>query len=64
MTKKLTLKDFEHLAEILEKNKNAKIPDSHWKGVHEMVRRNAIEFARQEKAMTPTWEDMNRRFDL
>jgi len=64
MTTKLTLKDFEHLAKVLDENRNAKIPDSHWVEFAKNVKRNNERAEANEKAITPTWEDMNRRFDL
>lgn len=64
MTKKLTLKDFEHLAKVLKENRNAKIPDSHWEEFAKVVKRNNERAEAIEKAMTPTWEDMQRRFTL
>jgi len=64
MTKKLTLKDFEHLAKVLEENRNAKIPDLHWAEFAKILKRNSDRFEAEEKALTPTWEDMQRRFTL
>lgn len=64
MTKKLSLKDFEHLAKVLEENRNAKIPDSHWTEFAKVVKRNNERAIANEKATTPTWEDMQRRFTI
>lgn len=64
MTKKVTLKDFEHLAKVLDENRHAKIPDSHWAEFAKVVKRNNERAEAIEKTMTPTWEDMQRRFTL
>lgn len=56
--------DFAHLAAVLEKNRNAKIPESHWDDVRKMMVRNGKRFEAEEKALTPTDEDMNRRFTI
>lgn len=37
---KLTLKDFQHLSEVLKKNMNATIPASHWVEVRKMITEN------------------------
>jgi len=54
----------QELIKILEENRNAKIPDEHWKGFFELQKKNAEQFEAEDRAMTPTFEDMNRRFDL
>lgn len=54
----------QELIKILEENRNAVIPDSHWKGFTEMLIKNDEEYERLNKAMTPSHEDMHRRFDL
>lgn len=58
------LKDFNELIKILEENRNAKISDSHWDKVAKMMKRNSEQFEAEEKALTPTWEDLHRPFTL
>lgn len=64
MKKKLNLKDFEHLAKVLEKNRNVKISASHWVEVRKMVEENHKRFEAEEKALRPTWKTMHTPFDL
>lgn len=58
------LAEFDHLIEVLKKNRNAPIPDSHWEEVKEMMIKNGKRFEAEEKALTPTAEDMQRRFTI
>ena len=62
MAKKIT--DFAHLAKVLDENRNAEIPDSHWEGVREMMVRNGKRFEAEEKALAPTDEMMHKRFTV
>lgn len=58
------LSEFDHLIEVLEKNRNAKIPDSHWDKVRKMMVENGKRFEAEERALTPTDEDLQRRFTI
>lgn len=58
------ISDYTPLIKILEKNRNAKIPESHWEEVKEMMIKNGKRFEAEEKALTPTAEDMQRRFTI
>jgi hypothetical protein len=60
----VSLKDFEGLAKVFEKNRNAKIPDSHWVEVRKMVEVSHKRFEAEEKALRPTWKTMNTPFDM
>ena len=42
----------------------AKLPQSYWDGVAQMMSDNARKFEAARKSITPTYEDMQRRFDL
>ena len=64
MTAKISRADFEHLAKVLEENRNAKISDSHWKVVHKMMCERGKQFEVEEKLLRVTWHDMQRPFDL
>jgi hypothetical protein len=57
-------KDFDYLSSVLKENINAKISDSHWVKARKIIERNNKKFEAEEKALTPSWEDMHRPFDL
>ena len=56
--------DFAHLAAVLEKNRNVKIPESHWVGVRKMMAERGKQYEAEERAITPTDADMKRRFTI
>lgn len=58
------LADFAHLAKILDDNRNVEIPESHWAEVRKMMIRNGKRFETEEKALTPTDEDMKCIFTV
>lgn len=68
--KRLTLADFRHLedAEPLSSDEMreilAKLPQSYWDGVAQMMADQARKFEEVRKSTTPTYEDMHRPFDL
>lgn len=64
MMKKLTLKNFDDLAKVLDENRNAKITDSHWVKAAKLIKRNNKRFKIEENMLMPTLEDMHRPFGL
>jgi hypothetical protein len=59
-----SLRDYDDLLTANVTIDYSKLDASFWDGFSEIVTKNAIDFERQRKSITPTWEDMNRRFDL
>jgi len=59
-----SLRDYDDLLTADIKIDYSKLDVSFWDGFNEIVKRQTLEFERQRKSITPTWEDMNRRFDL
>ena len=68
--KRLTLEDFRHLEKAMTHTEEewreilAKLPQSYWDGVAQMMADNARKFEAERKSITPTYADMHRRFDI
>jgi hypothetical protein len=60
----MKLEDFKHLETADATIDYSKLDASFWDSFSEVVRKNSIKFEKERKSITPTWEDMNRRFDF
>lgn len=60
----MKLEDFKDLLALDATIDYSKLDDSFWDSFSEVVRKNAIKFEKERKSITPTWEDMHRRFDF
>ena len=49
---------------ILKNLLNAEIPEEHWEEVRKRVIAENKRYEEIAKAQTPSWEDMNRPFDI
>jgi len=59
-----SLRDYDDLLTADIKIDYSKLDDSFWDEVIKMMKRNDKKFDILEKSLTPTWDDMHRRFDL
>jgi hypothetical protein len=67
MAKLSDYKDLENVPPMSQEEMRAlveSLPESHWVDVAQMMVANYKKFEAERKSITPTYEDMHRRFDI
>lgn len=60
----MKLKSYADLISVDAEIDYSKLSDSFWDSVSEMIKSNTVKFDMEVKSIIPTYEDMQRRFDL
>ncbi len=56
--------ELDRLAEILDRNRGAIIPEKHWNEIREFIENNHRRFVEDEKKLTPSFDLVNKAFTI